>query len=93
MPKGKKGLTARNKMRDIAYMKPKGYENHVTLLECARLVNRDPSWLRRLEKADRIPKAKRVPLGKTMIRLWSPLQVNEIRDIISKLHPGRPRKS
>jgi hypothetical protein len=85
-------VTHRLHMRDIGYMKPKGYEKHVTLTELSRLVDRDISWLRKLEAENRIPRAKRVEHGQLKVRLWSPNQVKEIREILSRMRPGRPSK-
>lgn len=76
--------------RDVDYMKPKGKENYLTLAETSRAVERDPSWLRKLEGENRIPKAHRVPFGKLMVRLWSPRQVDEIKEIVSNMKRGRP---
>lgn len=78
--------------RDISYFKPKGFEKYVTMRELCKLVDRDSSWIRKLERADRIPKAKRVTHGALEVRLWSPAQVEEIRGILSKMKPGRRKK-
>lgn len=96
MAKGKPGAVVQRSpshARDMSYMKPKGYENHVTLTELSRIVSRDTSRLRKLEKDGRIPTAKRVPCGKLTVRLWSPKQVEEIKEIIPTLKPGRPRNA
>jgi hypothetical protein len=78
--------------RDLAYMKPRNYTEHMTLGEVAREIGCDPSWIRKLERADRIPKAVRVQRGEISVRLWSPEQVEEIREIIDSHQPGRPPK-
>lgn len=78
--------------RDISYFKPKGFEGYVTMRELCALVRRDPSWIRRLERAKRIPAAKRVTHGALEVRLWSPKQVEEIQLILSKMRPGRKVK-
>jgi hypothetical protein len=80
------------RVRDLAYMKPSNYVNHMTLSEVAREIGCDPSWIRKLERADRIPKAVRVQRGAISVRLWSPEQVEEIREIIDSHQPGRPPK-
>lgn len=78
--------------RDMSYLKPAKFQNHVTITELSRIVNRDTSRLRLLEREGRIPEAIRVKRGTLQIRLWSPEQVEEIKDIISQLRPGRPAK-
>ena len=78
--------------RDVNYFKPERYKDYLTLAEMARAVRCDPSWLRKLERAGRIPEAQRVKRGSLMIRLWSPAQRDEIIDIISQHKVGRPAK-
>lgn len=77
--------------RDTGYLKPKKFQDYLTLSELAERVQRDPSWLRLLEKDDRIPKAIRVRRGQISIRLWSPAQAEEVERIIASHRPGRPR--
>lgn len=86
----KTGLTGHGQ-RDLSYLKPRKFQNHVTLIELSRIVNRDPSRIRQLEREGRIPTPARVTRGTLEIRLYSPKQVEEIREIISTLKPGRPR--
>lgn len=76
--------------RDLGYFKPPRFKNHMTLAEMAEFIPCDPSWLRWLEREGRIPKAARVKRGKLSIRLWSPAQANEIKEIISNHKVGRP---
>jgi hypothetical protein len=76
--------------RNVSYLKPRGYKDHLTLVELSRLLSKDPSWLRALEKEGRIPKAARVKRGKLQVRLWSPAQAKEIRAILATHRPGRP---
>lgn len=76
--------------KDLRYMKPAKFRNHLTLSELADKVDKHPRWLRRLEADGRIPIAARVKLGAVEVRLWSPAQVNEIQKIISKHRVGRP---
>lgn len=100
MAKGRAGTTSQriktslshHGERDMSYLKPPKFRNHVTITELSRIVKRDISRLRQLERDDRIPKATRVERGTLQIRLWSPEQVEEIKDIVSKLRPGRPPK-
>jgi hypothetical protein len=79
--------------RDITYFKPAKYRDYYTLAEMAREVPCDPSWLRKLERAGRIPQAQRVQRGKLSIRLWSPAQRDEIVEIINSHKIGRPPKT
>lgn len=81
-----------HKLRDLSALKPPRYQHYLTLLELAREVERDPTWLRRLERRGTIPEAHRVPRGQLMIRLYSPAQVEEIRAILKTIKPGRPPK-
>lgn len=83
-------LQTNMKTRDVSWMKPQGYELYLTLKEVSLAVERDPAWLRKLEAADRIPKAHRVKVGQLSVRLWSPRQVEEIREVISRMKRGRP---
>jgi len=76
-------------MRSVDHFKPRRYQNHLTITELANEVGRTISWLRLLERDGRIPKAARVQRGELSIRLWSPEQVEEIRDIIATHRPGR----
>lgn len=80
-------------MRDVDFMKPAKFKDYLTVTELSREVNRDVSWLKELERDDRIPQAARVKVGKLSVRLWSPKQVEEIRKILSTLRPGRPKKN
>jgi hypothetical protein len=76
--------------RDTGYLKPKKFQNYLTLSELAERVQRDPSWIRILEREERIPKAQRFQRGQISIRLWSPAQAEEIERIIATHRPGRP---
>jgi hypothetical protein len=80
------------KMRNLEYLKPDAFSDYLTIYEVAKKVERDPSWIRKLERADRIPKAARVKCGKLQVRLWSPEQVTEIQLIIDNMRMGRPPK-
>ena len=82
----------KHKMRDVDFMKPSKFKNYFTITELAREVNRDTSWLKHLERHGRIPEAARVEVGELQVRLWSPTQVKEIKEILSKMRPGRPKK-
>jgi len=78
------------KMRDVSYMKPSKFRNYLTLTELAVEVGKDTSWIRKLEAAGRIPIPRRVQRGEILVRLYSPAQVEEIRDILSRMQRGRP---
>jgi len=87
-------ITGRNAVlpREMDYFKPARYRQHLTLAEMAREIPCDPSWLRKLERAGRIPMAQRVQRGKLSIRLWSPEQRDEIKAIMANHQVGRPPK-
>jgi predicted DNA-binding transcriptional regulator AlpA len=76
--------------RSLEHIKPPKFQNHLTLTEVARLVGKDKSWIRTLEAEGRIPTAARVKLGQLQIRLWSPAQVEEIKQIFREMRVGRP---
>lgn len=76
--------------RNIQYLKPPKFKDHLTLGELCEYVERDPSWIKQLERDGKIPKAQRVQRGKLSIRLWSPAQADEIISIIALHRPGRP---
>jgi len=78
--------------RRVDQWKPKGYEDWLTLGELSFVVNRHKDYLRRLERQERIPLPKRVTRGELEIRLYSPFVVGEIKEILSLMKPGRPRK-
>jgi hypothetical protein len=80
-------------MRDVSFMKPAKFQDYLTLTELSREVKKDTSWLKELERSDRIPQAARVKVGQLSVRLWSPAQVQEIKTILSKMRPGRPKKN
>jgi hypothetical protein len=102
MAQGRKGTTSHKLKttslshhtgaRDMSYLKPSKFRNHVTITELSRIVGRDTSRLKQLEREGRIPEAARIERGTLLIRLWSPAQVEEIKHIISQLKPGRPSK-
>ena len=80
----------RRKMRDVNYLKPEKFQDWMTITEVARAVDRDISWIRKLEADGKIPPAKRVPRGQLSIRLWSPEDVQDIQTVLSQMRPGRP---
>lgn len=76
--------------RDVSYLKRGNFQDFMTITEVAHEVDRDISWIRILERNGRIPKAARVKRGQTQVRLWSPDQVQEIKEILATHKPGRP---
>lgn len=78
------------KMRDMNFIKPAKYRNHVTISELGKIVGKDISWIRKLERAEKIPRAARVQRGELSIRLWSPAQVDEIKRVFENMQVGRP---
>lgn len=76
--------------RDTSYMKPEGFQDYLTITEMSVAVDRDVSWLRKLERDGKIPAASRVKVGKLQVRLWSPTQRDEIKVIVNSLKRGRP---
>lgn len=86
--------TARVRQRkDLSALKPEGFQNYLTLAELCAKLSRDPSWIRHLERTGKIPVAHRVPMGSVQMRLWSPHQVIEIQEILSRQKKGRPRRA
>jgi hypothetical protein len=79
--------------RDLSFFKPDKFRDYLTITELSRIVNRDVTRLRILEREGKIPKASRVQRGELSIRLWSPEQVVEIGEILKTLKPGRPRNA
>ena len=77
----------------VSHLKPDRFSTYLTIGELSDRVNKDVSWLRKLERAGRIPSPRRVNTGSVEVRLYSPAQVDEIAEILSKLKRGRPRGS
>jgi len=80
-------------MRDVSYLKPEKFQDWLTLTEVARLVDRDISWIRKLEADGKIPEAKRVQRGQIEVRLWPPHDVDEIKRVVESARVGRPKGS
>lgn len=76
--------------RNVDYMKPDGFKDYLTITEMSAAVDRDISWIRKLERDGKIPEASRVKVGKLSVRLWSPAQRDEIEIIVNSLRRGRP---
>jgi hypothetical protein len=83
---------ARKGQKTMDWIKPPRFKDYMTLGEVSLKLGHDPRWITRLEAAGRIPKATRVAHGKLDYRLWSPAQVEEIRQIIKGHKVGRRPK-
>jgi hypothetical protein len=79
--------------RRVNQWKPEGYEDWLTLGELSVVLDKDRDYLRRLEREDRLPIPKRVRRGELYVRLYSPLQVTECKEIFSRMKVGRPALS
>lgn len=86
-------FSTKEEMRHVDYMKPERFADYLTITEMSRSVDRDVSWLRRLEREGRIPTAHRIQVGKLSVRLWSPSQRDEIYTIVHSFKRGRPKGS
>lgn len=75
----------------VDHLKPDKFKDYSTLGELSFMLGKDRDWIRKLERQDRLPKAKRVKIGEIEIRLYSPAQVEEIKQIFNRMRPGRPR--
>lgn len=81
------------RLRDMSYFKPARYQHYLTIAELAEEVDRGISWLRTLERRGDIPQPRRVTRGELAVRLYSPEQVTEIKQFLSRQKPGRPRNA
>lgn len=88
----KKGPTFRLKPPKVDHLKPDKFKNYLTLSELARHVGKDKDWIRKLERAGRLPEPTRHKIGQNEIRLYSPAAVKEVETIFKGMRPGRPRK-
>ena len=79
------GLTER---QGVSRFKPKGYEHYLTIAELSKEVGRETSWIKQLERKDRLPAPNRVKVGKLSVRLYSPEMVEEIKAIFATHKPG-----
>jgi len=79
------GLTER---QGVVRFKPKGYEDYLTISELANVVDREVSWIKQLERRDRLPLPNRVKVGQLSVRLYSPEMVEEILAIFATHRPG-----
>ena len=73
--------------------KPEGFEHYLTMAELCRAVKRDPSRVRRAEQAAKrgeivFPSPIRVKVGKLRVRLYSPEEVEEVREWFRNAKPG-----
>lgn len=83
-------------VKDLSYLKPRNYRHYLTLAElCAWLdtqgEKRHKTSIMKLEAEGKIPRAARAQCGQLEIRLWSPVQAEEILKLLkTTIHPGRP---
>jgi hypothetical protein len=70
-------------------IKPRGFKHYLTIGEVAIALRKDKDWIKKLERAGRLPEAKRVSFGELEVRLYSPEQLQEMRDIFATHRPGR----
>jgi hypothetical protein len=76
--------------------KPEGFEHYLTMSELCRIVKRDNSRIRSLEKDAAAGKIKfpspiRVKVGKLSVRLYSPEEVEQVKEWFRHARPG-PRR-
>lgn len=64
--------------------------------EVGKMLDRKPDTIRKWEKKDWIPTARQWNIGtgekKKIVRFYDPKDVETIRDLVSSVHQGRPRK-
>lgn len=82
----------RTERQGVSRFKPKGYENYLTIAELAEEVGKTTSWIKQLERRDRMPVPVRVSLGELSVRLYSPEMVEEVKAIFGTHKMGRPRQ-
>jgi hypothetical protein len=77
--------------KQVANWKPVKFQHYLTIGEVSRILKKDPSWIKKLERDDRLPIPVRVQRGELEVRLYSPEQVEEMREIFRRMKPGRPK--
>lgn len=64
--------------------------------EVGKMLDRKPDTIRKWEQKEWIPEARQWDIGidgkKKIVRFYSPKDVETIRDLVSSVHQGRPRK-
>jgi len=78
--------------RGVDYFKPPKFAHWLTLSELEAEVGKDKSWIKKLERAGKIKKAKRFRRGALHIRLYSPEDVQEIKEYFATQKPGKKPK-
>jgi hypothetical protein len=73
----------------MSYFKPAKFQDYVTVAELSKIVGKDITWIRKLDRQGRLPHASRVQCGELQVRLWSPEQVEEIEEIFATMKIGR----
>lgn len=72
----------------LAAWKPKKFQHYKTIKELGIALQKDPGWLRRLERRGTIPRPTVVKRGQIEYRLYSPELEEEIREILKTLRSG-----
>ena len=93
MPSRRRSQTKRKpygqtERQGVSRFKPEGYEHYLTISELAKEVDREPSWIKQLERKDRLPAPQRVKVGLLSVRLYAPEMVDEIKAIFATHRPG-----
>lgn len=78
--------------RGVDYFKPTKFQDYLTLGELETVTGKDRSWIRKLEREGRLPKAKRHKIGALKIRLYSKEDVEFIQQYFKDTKPGRKPK-
>ena len=73
--------------------KPEGFERYLTVAELCRVVGRDRSRIYQLERQAAegkivFPVPVRVKVGRLRVRLYSPAEVDKIRQWFQNVRPG-----
>lgn len=73
---------------DMSNWKPVGLEDHLTIGELAKAVNRTTRRIKQAEKLGYLPIPIRGSFGAIRIRLYSPTQVSAIKRHFANTKPG-----
>lgn len=71
--------------KDLSWIKPAKFAHWKTIGELASALQIDPRTLKRLEQAGTIPEPQRVNRGRLRIRLYSPENEEEIKQILKQI--------
>jgi hypothetical protein len=78
---------------DFDRWKPPDKLDYMTVQELANYCARDASWIRRLDREGKLPKAARFKVGRLSVRLYSPAQQLEILRIFRARDKARMTRS